>query len=142
MSLLWFVTRILAQPRSRLRAVFRRKRLEEEMETELRCHLDFLTRELMSTGLSATEARRRASIALGPSLMHKEQMRASLGLRWRDECMADLRYGSRMLRKTDGCSASRIDADGAIDVALLAEPLIFRRGQVDSAVEGGTLCSG
>ena len=81
MNLRSFVTRILAQPRSWLRAVFHRSRLEADMESELADHLEALTADLIRSGHSPAEAGRRARIELGPALVHKEGMRASLGLR-------------------------------------------------------------
>jgi len=92
----------VSQPRSWFRAVVRRNRLEAEMEAELAGHLECLTADLIRAGLSPAEAARRARIALGPALAHKEGMRASLGLHWWDEFWADLRYGVRILRKSPG----------------------------------------
>ena len=94
--------RMFAQMRSWLRAMWHRGRLESEMEGELQLHLDALTADLIRAGQSSTEAARRARIALGPALVHKEGMRASLGLRWFDELRADLRYGIRILAKSPG----------------------------------------
>jgi predicted permease len=102
MKLRIFVTRMVAQPRSWLRAVFHRSRLEAEMESELADHLEALTADLIRFGHSPAEAVRRAHIELGPVLVHKEEMRASLGLRWFDELAADIRYAVRILRKSSG----------------------------------------
>lgn len=52
--------RWLSAWRVRLRALFRRDRLEDDMDRELRFHLDQLVDEHVASGLSPAEARRRA----------------------------------------------------------------------------------
>lgn len=90
----------VARVRSWVRAAVHRERLEAEMEAELANHLEARTADLIRTGLSPAEAARRARIELGPASMHKEGMRASVGLCWWDELGANLRYAVRLLRKS------------------------------------------
>ncbi len=118
--------RLFAQMRSWLRAMWRRNRLESEMEAELQLHLDQLTDDLVRAGHSPKEAARRARIALGPALAHKEDMRASLGLRWFDELRADIRYGIRILAKSP---AFTMIAASSLALAIGANTTIFAIGK-------------
>ena len=96
---------MMARWRSWLRGAAHRDRLNDEMEAELENHLEHLTADLMRSGLSREEAERQARIAMGSLLTHKEDMRASFGLRAWDEIGTDLRYGLRMLWRTPGFTA-------------------------------------
>lgn len=122
MSLRSFFTRLSTQPRSWFRAVSRRSRLEAEMEAELSHHLESMAADLVEAGHSPAEAARRARIALGSAVTTKEEIRASVGLRWWDEFWADLRYGVRILAKNPSFT---LIAATSLALAIGANTTIF-----------------
>src|SRR5262245_45279332 len=85
-----------------LSRLFRRRKQEEELEKEVRFHLDQRTSDLIAQGHSPEEARRQARLALGGPEQVKERCREVRGTRWLSDLRQDLRYSMRMLLKSPG----------------------------------------
>jgi predicted permease len=105
-----------------LRAIFKRARFEDHLSEELRFHIDAYTADLIRSGLSREEAARRARIEFGAVETVREDCRQARGLRLLDECVQDLRFGVRVMRRTPGFSATAI---GTIALCLGANLAVF-----------------
>jgi predicted permease len=90
---------LLARLRSFLGTLARRRRFEAGMREELQFHVDARADELVASGLSRSEALRRARLEFGGEEAVKEECRQSRGLRAADELRQDLRYALRRLAK-------------------------------------------
>jgi hypothetical protein len=94
--------KLLSLFRTLLTYMFRRSRIDSEMEEEFRSHLQSRAAELERRGLSRAEAERQARIEFGGYQRYKEECCEALGTRLLGELTADLRYGLRVLRKNPG----------------------------------------
>ena len=86
-----------------LTACTRRERFEDSLDEEVRFHLDAYAADLVRSGVSRREARRRARIHFGSVEGMKDGCRQARGLRIADELewlMAHVRLAARMLVKT------------------------------------------
>ncbi len=93
---------MLNKLRLRLRALFFKSRLEEELDEEVRFHLEREIEENIARGMSAEEARMAALRSFGGIERVKEESRDERGVRFLEEVWQDLRYGGRMLWKNPG----------------------------------------
>ncbi len=85
--------------------LWRRKKMEEQLEKELLFHLDQHANELIAKGYSPGEARRQARLALGGPEQVKENCRDARGTRWLEDFLQDFRYALRMLAMQPGFAA-------------------------------------
>ncbi|HTC42197.1 MAG TPA: ABC transporter permease, partial [Candidatus Acidoferrales bacterium] len=92
----------------RAASVLRRRRLEHDLDAEMRSHLDMAVDANLGKGLSAEEARREALRSFGGVEQTKEQYREQRGLPMIETTLQDLRFGLRMLRRSPGFSVLAI----------------------------------
>jgi macrolide transport system ATP-binding/permease protein len=88
--------------------VLRRRRLEHDLDAEMRSHLEMAVDANLGKGLSAEEARREALRSFGGLEQAKEQYREQRGLPMIETTLQDLRFGLRMLRRSPGFSVLAI----------------------------------
>ncbi len=83
----------------RLRSIFRRNRVEQELDEELRFHLEQCIERNVAHGMGTREARRQASLALDGLEQCKEECRDMRHVNLLDDLLRDLAYTARTLRK-------------------------------------------
>jgi macrolide transport system ATP-binding/permease protein len=115
----------------RLVALFRRKHLEQELDAEVRSHLEMATEINRRAGMSEEEARREALRNFGGVEQTKELYRDRRGVPMIETTLQDLRFGLRMLRRSPGfyvlailCLTLGIGANAA--VFSWVEGILFR----------------
>lgn len=102
----------LRQALQRLRAIFARGPVENEMQDEMRLHVDRATERYRARGMSDAEARLEAKREFGNRSLIEEEGRDARGARWIDALAGDLRFAFRYF--------GRHKATVAIIIAVLA----------------------
>lgn len=120
----------------KLRAVLRRRELEQDMHEEMRAHLEMEAEDRMRRhGLAAAEAHRQARIAFGGVERFKAEGRDVRGFRPLEDALRDMRYALRTLTKspafsvvsvvTLGLGIGAVTAMFALVNAILIQPLPY-----------------
>jgi hypothetical protein len=121
---------------NRCAALFRRRRLDADLEAELSSHIEFAVEENMERGMSVHEARTRALREFGGISQTREAYRVQRGLPFLEAVCVDVRYGVRQLLKAPAFAATAIltlalgiggmTAVFSVVEAVLLRPLPFK----------------
>lgn len=87
---------------SRLMNLFRKARLDRQMDEEFQFHLDMLVEKLMSNGMTREQALAEARREFGSLELVRDQYRDQRGVPWLAELLTDLRHGLRLMRRNPG----------------------------------------
>jgi len=87
---------------SRVASIFKRHKLDAELDEELRTHIELATNENIARGMTAENARTAALRNFGGVTQTRETYRVQRGLPWVEQVGRELRYGVRTLGRTPG----------------------------------------
>ena len=99
---------MLKQVVARAFAVLRRSHADRDFAQELESHVEMLTADNISRGMSPAEARRVARIKVGGPSSLAVQHREARGLRWLEDLLQDLAFAGRLIARDKWFSAAAI----------------------------------
>jgi predicted permease len=121
--------RLLSTMPLRFRSLFRRDRVEQDLEDEIRDHLERQIEANVAKGMTRDEARDSALRAFGGVDQRKEECRDMRHVNLVDHGIQDLRFALRQLLKNRGFACTAV---GVLSLGIAGSLAIF--GFVDSAL--------
>jgi len=107
---------------ARLLAMFRKRKLDRELQEEILAHLELAEHDALSRGLMPDEARQAARRNFGGIEQMKEDQRDNRSVRWMENLLRDFRYGLASLARDPGFAAITI---GLLALGIGANSAMF-----------------
>ena len=79
-----------------------RRHQQEDLDAELQSHLQMAIQDRIERGETPEQAETRARSEFGNQSLVKDVTRQTWGWTWFNDCLQDVHYGLRMLRKNLG----------------------------------------
>jgi predicted permease len=102
------MTTLLNRARMWLRAMFARRREDNDLAREMESHIAMERDNLIRRGVDPREADRQARVAFGGVQRHTEAVRDERGTRWIETLVQDVRYAFRQYRRAPWVAATVI----------------------------------
>src|SRR5437016_14641750 len=86
----------------------RRSRFDDDLDDEIRFHVDSRADELAATGIHRRDALAQARREFGSPARMREDTRSAWQFRWLEDLRADLRYAARAVRRNPAFAVTAI----------------------------------